>query len=114
MIDSQYAYVAHNNKWKRIALSTWTHCSINKNQVFPIDYFDAYTDDNYLYLCKNNTKRRVAISDWESEGKVPIEASSNLWIDESYIYAKTSGHSNNIGGSSGEYEWIRYAIGEYL
>ena len=113
MIDSEYAYVAHKNKWKRISLATWTHCSLNKVQVYPIDYFDAYTDDFYLYLNYNGIKKRLAISDWESGGNPPIESSSSLWVGENYIYAKNAGHSKNVGGSSGEYEWIRYAIGEY-
>jgi hypothetical protein len=113
MIDSEHAYVAHKNKWKRISLATWTHCSLNKVQVYPIDYFDAYTDDFYLYLNYNGIKKRLAISDWESGGNPPIESSSSLWVGENYIYAKNAGHSKNVGGSSGEYEWIRYAIGEY-
>ena len=111
--DETHLYVLYGNKIKRVALASWEVISFPHNNIYPIDYFDAHTDESFLYLDFLTSRRRVAISEWQDSSKIPIESHDKIWADESFIYVKTHGAKNIVGGTSGNDEWRRFAIGQY-
>lgn len=111
--DDTHLYVSYGSKIKRTALASWQVISFPHNKIYPIDYFDAHTDESFLYLDFLNSRRRVAITEWHDSSKIPIESHDKVWADESFMYVKTHGASYEVGGTGGNDEWRRLAIGEY-
>ena len=67
-----------------------------------------------FYLDIHNQSKRIAITDWEDHEKVPIDAHNKVWADEYFMYVKIHSKSHKGGGQSGQDEWRRYAIAEYI
>jgi hypothetical protein len=103
--DNEHVYIAHGNKWKRIAISSWEQCENKTLNAFSIDYFDAYTSPGFLYLNTIWGKRRVAIADWSDCSSRSTECYSEVWADDKFLYTRSA-------ETKGE-EWRRFAIGLY-
>ena len=106
-------YVTYGNAIKRVAIASWETVFRPKKVVYPIDYFDAYSDARHLYLNFGDFSRRIAIADWEDTSKVPIDARNKVWADEYFIYVKTHGPARDSEQKRGRDEWRRYPIASY-